>query len=77
MSMITASVWVPRGSAASFPVKYDINETELDRISKLAKLQLDDAKFDLYNRNRNEGPKISDESSNDGANDVQPLQSQG
>ena len=47
MSMITASLWVPRGSAAKFPIKYDVDEHELARISKLAKLQLEDAKEDL------------------------------
>lgn len=47
MSMITASLWVPRGAAATFPEKYDIDEDELARISKLAKLQLEDAKGDL------------------------------
>ncbi len=47
MSMITASVWVPRGLAAAFPIKYDVDENELARISKLAKLQLEDAKDDL------------------------------
>lgn len=49
MSMITASLWVPRGAAASFPEKYDVDEDELARISKLAKLQLEDAKDDLTN----------------------------
>lgn len=47
MSMITASVWVPRGAPAAFPVKYNVDEGELARISKLAKLQLEDAKSDL------------------------------
>lgn len=47
MSMITATTWVPRGFAAQFPTKYDVDEVELARISKLAKLQLDDAKEDL------------------------------
>ena len=47
MSMITASLWVRRGAAASFPTKYDIDEEELARISKLAKLQLEDAQEDL------------------------------
>ena len=47
MSMITASLWVPRGAAAAFPTKYAIDEDELARISKLAKLQLEDAKDDL------------------------------
>ncbi|KAL9125689.1 MAG: hypothetical protein Q9217_005148 [Psora testacea] len=47
MSMITASVWVPRGVAAAFPTKYDVDERELERISNLTKLQLNDAKDDL------------------------------
>ena len=47
MSMITASIWVARGAAAAFPTKYDVDEDELARISKLAKLKLDDAKDDL------------------------------
>ena len=47
MSMITASLWVPRGAAAFFPTKYDIDEDELARISKLAKIQLEDAKEEL------------------------------
>lgn len=47
MSMITATSWVPRGFAAPFPKKYVFDEDEYARISKLAKLQLDDAKEDL------------------------------
>ncbi|KAF2799114.1 periodic tryptophan protein-like protein [Melanomma pulvis-pyrius CBS 109.77] len=47
MSMITATTWVPRGFAAPFPSKYVFDEDEYARISKLAKLQLDDAKEDL------------------------------
>jgi len=47
MSMITASLWVSRGAAATFPTKYDIDEDELSRISTLAKLQLEDAQESL------------------------------
>ncbi|KAF2001178.1 WD40 repeat-like protein [Amniculicola lignicola CBS 123094] len=47
MSMITATTWVPRGFAAPFPSRYVFDDDEYDRISKLAKLQLDDAKEDL------------------------------
>ncbi|KAI9730609.1 MAG: hypothetical protein M1818_008091 [Claussenomyces sp. TS43310] len=47
MSMITATAWVPRGFAAPFPTKYTFDEEEFQRISELAKLQLDDAKDDL------------------------------
>lgn len=46
-SMITTSTWVRRGVAAQFPIKYDINEEEMDRISKLARMQLEDAQGDL------------------------------
>jgi periodic tryptophan protein 1 len=45
--MITALAWVPRGHAAAFPTKYAFDEEEFARISKLAKLELDDAKEDL------------------------------
>lgn len=47
MSMITATAWVPRGFPAAYPTKYDFDEVEFERISKLAKLQLDEAKEDL------------------------------
>ena len=47
MSMITASLWVPRGAAATHPSKYDIDEDEMARISNLAKLQLEDARKDF------------------------------
>jgi periodic tryptophan protein 1 len=47
MSMITATTWVRRGVAAQFPKKYDIDEEEINRISQLARLQLEDAKGDL------------------------------
>ncbi|TKA28199.1 hypothetical protein B0A50_04171 [Salinomyces thailandicus] len=47
MSMITATTWVPRGHAAAYPTKYVFDEDEYARISKLAKLELDDAKGGL------------------------------
>lgn len=55
MSMTLATTWVRRGVAAQFPVKYDVNEEELDRISKLARLQLEDAQQDLNNAQRDSG----------------------
>jgi periodic tryptophan protein 1 len=45
--MITATTWVRRGVAAPFPVKYEIDEDEMNRISQLARLQLEDARQDL------------------------------
>ena len=50
--MITATAWVPRGHAAAFPTKYVFDEDEYGRISKLAKLELDDAKEDLESARR-------------------------
>ena len=47
MSMTLATTWVRRGVAAQFPVKYEVDEAELGRISKLARLQLEDAQEDL------------------------------
>jgi periodic tryptophan protein 1 len=47
MSMVLATTWVRRGVAASFPKKYEIDEAELGRISKLARLQLEDAQKEL------------------------------
>lgn len=65
MSMITASTWVPRGAAATYPTKYDVDENELDRISKLAKLQLDDAKADLVKANNEHEDLTAVENSSD------------
>ena len=52
MSMITATTWVPRGHAAAFPTRYVFDEDEYTRISKLAKLELRDAREDLENARR-------------------------
>ncbi|OKL59455.1 hypothetical protein UA08_05125 [Talaromyces atroroseus] len=46
-SMITTTAWVRRGVAAQFPTKYEIDEEEINRISEIARLQLEDAKGDL------------------------------
>lgn len=47
MSIITATAWVPRGFAAPFPIKYNFDEEEFQRVAELAKLQLDDANEEL------------------------------
>lgn len=46
-SMITTTAWVRRGVAAQFPTKYEIDEEEMNRISKLARMQLEEAQDDL------------------------------
>lgn len=45
--MISATKWVRRGVAAEFPEKIELDEDEMNRISNLAQMQLDDARLDL------------------------------
>ncbi|KAI8974949.1 WD40-repeat-containing domain protein [Pilobolus umbonatus] len=45
--MISAIQWVRKGAAAQSPRKYDLNDEEYARISKLAADQLEEAKEDL------------------------------
>lgn len=59
--MITATAWVPRGHAAAFPTKYVFDEDEYSRISKLAKLELEDAKDDLENARQAMNKSVGDE----------------
>lgn len=59
-SMITCTAWVPRGFAAQHPRRVELDEKEFDRISQLAKLQLEDAKDELEGAN-NEGAGEGDE----------------
>ncbi|KAF4309652.1 hypothetical protein GTA08_BOTSDO02426 [Botryosphaeria dothidea] len=59
MSMITATTWVPRGFAAPFPQKYLFDDDEFERISQLARLQLNDAKEDFDDAKN--GEKSADE----------------
>lgn len=79
MSMITASTWVPRGAAATFPTKYDVDEKELARISRLAKLQLEDAKDDLGETQNGTSRTMEGASSSDEAEeeDVKMIHSNG
>ena len=75
MSMITASLWVPRGAAAQFPGKYSLDEGEVSRISKLAQLQIDDAKDDLESARKGVAETSDDESGEE--NGVQLNHTQG
>lgn len=45
--MISSSTWVPRGFAAEFPEKYELDDAEMERITQMAQLELSDAKADL------------------------------
>lgn len=67
MSMITATTWVPRGFAAPFPTKYVFDEDEYARIAQLAKLQLDDAKEDLEEAEKEEKKQHTNGSSSGAA----------
>ena len=72
--MVTATQWVPRGQATAFPTKYVFDEGEYARISKLAKLELDDAKEDLENAKQKladpEGAKKDNEEDDDSDEDI-------
>lgn len=68
-SMITAAQWVPRGFAAPFPKKYELDESEYERIAELAKLQLDDAEDDLKEAQDDESGK--DEQEGDGDQEME------
>ncbi len=63
MSMTLATTWVRRGVAAQFPVKYEVDEAELGRISKLARLQLEDAQEDLNIAQGSTGQVLASEDS--------------
>ena len=46
-SLISAVAWIPRGAALANPRKYVVDEAELERVSALARIRLDDARMDL------------------------------
>ena len=71
--MITATTWVPRGFAAPFPTKYVFDEEEFERISTLAKLQLDDAKEDLQEAQKENHGGSKKEGLNGSQNDNQDM----
>lgn len=45
--MISSTCWVPRGFASEFPKQYELDDAEMERINKMARLELADAKEDL------------------------------
>ncbi len=46
-SLISATAWVARGVAQSQPTKYKLDEAELERFSKLARIDIEDARREL------------------------------
>ncbi len=67
--MTLATAWVCRGVAAEFPHKYEVDEAELSRIEKLAKLQLADAREDLDAAQRRGADEDNDDESEDDEED--------
>lgn len=41
--MLSSTTWVPRGFASEFPEKYELDDQEMERINKLAQLEIEDA----------------------------------
>lgn len=46
-NLISAVSWVRRGIATRHPEKYVLDEKELERVSALAKIELEDARVEL------------------------------
>lgn len=46
-SLISAVAWVRRGVAAQHPQKYVLDDQELERVSALARIELEDARTEL------------------------------
>ena len=63
--MTLATTWVRRGVAAEFPQKYEVDEAELGRIEKLARLQLADAQEDLEAAQRKDDDEDSEDDEDD------------
>lgn len=47
LTMISSTAWVKRGFAAEYPTQYGFDDKEMDRITGLARLQLNEARQDL------------------------------
>ncbi|KAL5525702.1 hypothetical protein ACEPAG_7039 [Sanghuangporus baumii] len=46
-SLISSVSWVKRGIAAQHPAKYNLDERELERVSALARIEIEDARAEL------------------------------
>jgi periodic tryptophan protein 1 len=46
-SLISAVSWVKRGVSAQNPTKYVLDDKELERVSQLARIELEDARVEL------------------------------
>ncbi|KAF2766880.1 WD40 repeat-like protein [Teratosphaeria nubilosa] len=69
-TMITALSWVPRGHAKQNPTRYELDPEEYERIAKMSKLELEDAKEGLEEaRQALSKTTVSGDNAKDGAND--------
>lgn len=46
-SLISALSWVKRGAAQQIPGRYVLDENELERVSALARIELEDSRMEL------------------------------
>lgn len=46
-SLVSSIAWVRRGVAVQHPAKYVLDDKELERVSGLARIELEDAKVEL------------------------------
>ena len=46
-NLISAVSWVRRGVSAQYPQKYVLDDKELERVSALARIELEDARIEL------------------------------
>lgn len=46
-TLISSSIWVRRGVAAQFPQRYDLDDQELERVTRMAGSRLEQVKEDL------------------------------
>lgn len=59
--MISSACWVPRGFASEFPEQYELDDAEMDRINKMAQLELADAKENLAQAEKAEKEPLKSE----------------
>ncbi|CAE6349474.1 unnamed protein product [Rhizoctonia solani] len=77
--LISSVAWVRRGAAAESPEKYNLDEKELERVQKLARIELEDAQVELQrasqaaqemeNRSDEEGSDVDNDSWEDASDD--------
>jgi len=46
-NLISAVAWVKRGASAQHPTKYVLDDQELQRVSALARIELEDARVEM------------------------------